>query len=117
MVHRNERIEFYLVRPDGKLFQVLVDVNGNHAVYINPLVSALEGVISKSEYKPGFGSYIFMAIPLELLRFDMQRTPVIVKGNIYRVRLGSEQEFTVWAPQDKGFAERSRFGTFILHFD
>ena len=117
LIHRNEHIELFIERPDGKLFQVIADVNGNHAVYINSLESELEGVISKAEYKPGVGTYIFIAIPVELLRFDMQRTPVIVKANIFRVRLGADREYTVWSPLDKAFSNKSQYGSIIMHFD
>ena len=116
-IHRNERIEFLMVRPDNKVFQVITDVTGRNGIYINGMASELEGVISHAEYKPNFGTYIFMAIPIELLRFDMQRTPVIVKANICRARLGAEPELSVWSPMEKGFFETAKYGTLILHFD
>ena len=116
-VYRNERIEFMIVRPDNKLFQVLADTRGRHAIFINGRISELEGVITHSSYQPGMGSNIFIAIPIELLRFDMQRTPVIVKGNLCRVRLTTPVEYSVWAPMEKSFAEKHNYGNLVMHFD
>ena len=116
-VTRNERIEFLMVRPDGKLFQVLADTAGRHSIYINGRISELEGVINHAEYVPGMGTNIFLAIPIELLRFDMQRTPVIVKGNLCRVRLSDPVEYSVWSPMAKSFAETQSYGTIVMHFD
>ncbi|MBO5722816.1 MAG: hypothetical protein J6S19_06845, partial [Lentisphaeria bacterium] len=117
LIHRNEHIELFIERPDGKLFQVIADVNGNHAVYINSLESALEGVISHAVYTPGVGTDIFMAIPLELLKFNMQVTPNTFRCNLYRVRLGAQQEYTVWAPINQGFNQKSRYSNIIFNFD
>ena len=116
-VYRNERMEFLLVRPDGKLFQVLADTKGQNAVFINGQMSEIDGVTTFAKYEPNVGTNIFIAIPIELLRFDMQRTPVIVKGNVCRVRFNNPVEYSVWSPMDKGFAERNNYGTIVLHFD
>ncbi len=116
-VHRNERIEILLVRPDGKLFQVLADTKGENAVYINGQQSELDGVVTAAAYQPGVGTNIFVAIPIEYLRFDMQRTPVIVKANICRVRLSTPVEYSVWSPMEKSFAEKNNYGTIVLHFN
>ena len=104
-------------RADKKLFQVVVDTNGDNAVYINSLESALEGVISHAVYTPGVGTDIFMAIPLELLKFNMQVTPNTFRCNLYRVRLGTQQEYTVWAPISQGFNQKSRYSNIIFNFD
>ena len=114
--HRNERVEVLIRRPDGKLFQVLADLAGRQAIYINGMQSELEGVIVKAKAVPGKGTDLFVAIPIELLKFDMQRTPVLVKANFCRVRLGSNPEYSVWAPVEKGFAEVARYATLVLHF-
>ena len=63
------------------------------------------------------GTNIFIAIPIDLLRFDMQRTPVIVKGNICRARFSNSVEYSVWAPVNKGFAEKHNYGSIVLHFN
>ena len=39
-----------IVRPDNKLFQVLADTRGRHAIFINGRISELEGVITHSSY-------------------------------------------------------------------
>jgi hypothetical protein len=116
-VYRNERIEFLLTRPDGKLFQVLADTRGQNAIFINGQPSELEGVITHAQYEPNMGTNIFIAVPIELLRFDMQRTPVIVKANICRARFSNPVEYSVWAPVDKGFAEKHNYGTLVFNFD
>jgi len=113
----NERIEFFMERSDKKLFQVVVDVNGSNGIYINSMESALDGVISRAVYTPGVGTDIFMAIPLELLKFNMQVTPNTFRCNLYRVRLGAQQEYTVWAPINQGFNQKSRYSNIIFNFD
>ena len=116
-VYRNERVEFLLERPDGKLFQVLADVKGQNAVFINGQPSEIDAVITHAQYTPNVGTDIFIAVPIELLRFDMQRTPVIVRGNVCRARFSNPVEYTVWAPMSNGFAERHKYGNIVLHFD
>ena len=116
-VYRNERIEFLLARPDGKLFQVLVDTKGQNMVFINGQQSELDGVISSANYQAGIGTNIFVAIPIDYLRFDMQRTPVIVKANLCRVRLSVPVEYSVWSPLEKSFAEQNNYSNIVLHFN
>ncbi|MBQ9368543.1 MAG: hypothetical protein IJT83_12245 [Victivallales bacterium] len=113
----NDHVEFFMERSDKKLFQVVVDVKGENAIYVNSLESSLEGVVSHAEYRPGVGTDIFMAIPIKFLKFNMQLTPNTYKCNLYRVRYGAEREYTVWAPVSQGFSERKRFTDIIFNFE
>ena len=104
-------------RSDKKLFQVVVDAAGKNGIYINSLESSLEGVISRAEYTPGVGTDIFMAIPIELLKFNMQHATNVYRCNLCRIRYGAEREYTVWSPVSQGFGERSRLTNIVFNFD
>ena len=60
---------------------------------------------------------VFVAIPVDALKFDMQRTPVVVKANVCRVRMGQAPELTAWAPLRERFDEVANYGTWIMHFE
>ena len=117
-VWRNERIELHIVRPDKKNYQVLGDANGKIALFLgNGLEADPDGIICKTQTVPGKGWQLFLAVPIEDLRFDMQRTPVTVKGNLCRARLKPDTEYSTWSPCKKAFAETESFSTFIFDFE
>ena len=107
-VARNERIEFMIVRPDGK---------GHYATYINGMPSESDDIVCRSEIVPGSGYRVFIEIPIERLKFDMQRTPVKIKANLFRVRQGVNLENSSWAPMRQAFNETHLYGTLIMHFE
>ena len=116
-VVRNERIEFMIQRPDNKVYQVLADPNGNVSLYIGGMQADPSDIIAKGKIVPGVGYMVFIAIPVDALKFNMQRTPVIVKANVCRVRMGQTPELTAWAPLRKTFSEVTNYGTWILHYE
>ena len=116
-VVRNERLEFMIQRPDNKVYQVLADPNGNVSLYIGGRQADPSDIIAKGKIVPGVGYMIFIAIPVDVLKFNMQRTPVIVKANVCRVRMGQAPELTAWAPLRKTFSEVTNYGTWILHYE
>ncbi len=114
---RNERIELLLVRPDQKLYQVLADAQGKTALFINGLQAEPDDILCKAETVPGKGWRLLLAVPVDALKFDMQRTPVVVKANLCRARLKPATEYSSWAPVKKAFNDTSTFGTLIFDFE
>ncbi|MBR4675608.1 MAG: hypothetical protein IKP00_14200 [Victivallales bacterium] len=114
---RNERIELHIVRPDKKLYQVLADASGKTALFLGGIEAAPEGIICKATTVPGKGWMLFLAVPVNDLGFDMQRTPVVVKANLCRARLKPETEYSTWSPCQKGFSETESFSSFIFDFE
>ena len=104
-------------RPDNKVYQVLADPNGNVSLYIGGMQADPSDIIAKGKIVPGVGYMVFVAIPVDALKFNMQRTPVVVKANVCRVRMGQAPELTAWAPLQKTFSEVTNYGTWILHYE
>ena len=47
---------------------------------------ATDGIVCRGETVPGLGWRTFFAIPVDKLKFDMQRTPVEVRAEFGRAR-------------------------------
>ncbi len=58
-----------------------------------------------------------IAIPVDDLKFDIQRTPVIVKGNLCRARVVPVIEYSVWGPVKGGFADPTGFVPLRFDFE
>ena len=117
-VGRNDHVEVMVVRPDGSIYQVLADAKGHSLLYVNAVQTMpMEGVVVNGEIVPGTGYRVFFALPVNALKFDMQRTPVVVKGDICRVRMFPEKESSAWAPLPGAFNGVKRYGTFVFDFN
>jgi hypothetical protein len=116
-VIKNERIEFMMVRPDGSLYQAFADATGHKALYLNGKPVSDAGIITRGEIIPGECYRVFFALPVNELKFDMQRTPVKVKGDVCRVRMDPGRENSAWAPLPGAFKDVSRYGTFVFDFN
>jgi len=114
---QNEHVEFIVIRPDGKTTQTMVDGRGRSAFFLswkqNPNVTA----VAWSENIPGKGWRAFVSVPVDDLKFDMQRTPVKVKFNICRDRRGGHPEHSSWSPMPKGYFDVHNYGELILDFN
>ncbi len=112
----NEHCEFLIVRPDGTLYQVLGDAKGRSALYLDKKQADASRVTIHGKDIPGKGWCVFMAIPVDDLKFDMQRTPVTVKAEFCRTRR-DPPENACWTPLAHDFFERNLYGTLILDFN
>ncbi len=112
----NDHVEAVLVRPDEILYQATVDVKGRKGLFLQRNPANAERILTTSEVLPGKGWRIFMALPIDDLKFDMQRTPVTIKIDFCRVS-GEPAEASAWTPLKNDFFERGNYGTAILDFN
>lgn len=113
----NDHVEVLVDRPDGVIYQVAADVKERMLFFLNRASSeATKGIVTHSEVVPGKCWRIFVALPVDALKFDMQHTPVNMKLEIARSRC-NPAENSAWTPLERMFHEREKFGTVILDFE
>ena len=113
---QNEHVEVLVRRPDNVTYQVIGDAKGQFAHYRDRKPSqATEKVVCRGEIVKGKGWRVFFALPIDALKFDMQRTPVVVRYAITRIRR-NPLEYSGSAPLG-GFFEYADYGTLILDFN
>ena len=78
---------------------------------------ATDGIVCRGETVPSLGWRTFFAIPVDKLKFDMQRTPVEVRAEFGRVRRGIERESSAWTPLSGGFNRVADYGRIVLDFN
>ena len=114
----NDHFEVLVQRPDNVLYQVIGDVKGRVALYLDGKVSSVtDGIVCRGETVPGLGWRTFFAIPVDKLKFDMQRTPVEIRAEFGRVRRGIERESSAWTPLSGGFNKIADYGRIVLDFN
>ena len=74
-----------------------------------------KGIVVRDAVEPGKGWKVFLAVPLDDLKPNMQLTPVTLKLEIARIRK-ADDECSAWTPIDTGFFERKSYGTVVLDF-
>ena len=115
---KNDHMELFVCRPDKLLYQILGDPKERTALYIQGKETVPPSrLVCRGETVPGKGWNLFFAVPIDDLKFDMQRTPVTIRANVCRVRRGLQTELSAWTPLEKGFYDTDRYGTVILDFD
>ena len=119
--YQNEHIEICFHRSDGKVVQFMGDVKGRAAYFIERTENSLpKGFVCRGENCKEWhaGWRVFFAIPLDSLKVDMQRTPVVIRANVCRVRKIGEPELTSWSPMEEhGFYDLPKYGTWVLDFN
>ena len=78
---------------------------------------ATDGIVCRGETVPGLDWRTFFAIPVDKLKFEMQRTPVEIKVEFERVRRGIERESSAWTPLSGGFNKVADYGRIVLDFN
>ena len=115
---QNEHIEVLVQRPDFLVYQVIGDAKGRHSLYLDRKAATGRptGIVCRGETVPGRGWRVFFAIPIDSLKFDMQRTPVTIRAEFARDRR-VPVERTTWSPLETGYYETGRYGTIDLDFN
>ena len=114
----NDHLEVIIVRPEGSRYQVIADAKSGKTLYVNAIErDGADKVVVRGEVVPGVGYRMFFAIPVNELKFDMQRTPVRVKGDFFRVRVQPDGENSAWAPLPGAFNDAARYGELVFDFN
>ena len=112
----NDHAEVMVVRPDEILYQAVGDVKGRTALYLQRKPASAAKIVLRNETVPGKGWRAFFALPIDDLKFDMQRTPVTIKADFCRARK-DPAEISAWTPLTNDFFERGNYGTVVLDFN
>ena len=111
----NDNIELLVERSDGQIYQVIAAPKSETVFLLDRRRDAPKGIVVKEDLEPGKGWKIFMAVPLDDLKPNMQLTPVKLKLELARIRkIGDER--SAWTPIEGNFFERKSYGTVILDF-
>jgi hypothetical protein len=118
-VVQNDHMEYVIVRPDGTVFQFVADARGLLNLYVDNKAAPIPGKTVCRVKRTRGGPWIqFMAIPMEILKLDLQKRSASVRANVCRVRRGLHGEFTSWAPVGtKGFVSKEEAGEFVFDFN
>ena len=111
----NDHIELLVDRSDGRIYQVIAAPNSETVFLLDRRRDAPKGIVVHDAVEKGKGWKLFIAVPLDDLKPNMQLAPVTLKMEIARVRKANE-EYSTWTPIDTGFFERKSYGTVILDF-
>lgn len=118
---RNEHVEICVHRGDGKVIQYIGDAKGQVSCYVDNIeVAVPRGTVCRGENCKDWheGWRVFFAIPLDSLKPNMQRTPVVIRANVCRERKLDRPEFTSWAPMEKnGVYDVQKYGTWTFDFN
>ena len=112
---RNDCLEYYFIRPDGQMLQMVIDVRGKMSFHVR-LQDAIpsDGITVRSQKIDGEGFYTFVAIPWKKLGINSIAAGTKLKFNLCRTRNGERQEFGSWGVVESAYAESDGFGTIIL---
>jgi hypothetical protein len=111
----NDHIELLVDRSDGHVYQVIAAPKSETVLLLDRKRNEAKGIVVKDAVDTGKGWKLFMAVPLDDLKPNMQLTPVTLKMEIARVRKANS-EYSTWTPIDTGFFELGSYGTVILDF-
>ena len=111
----NDHIELLADRSDGRIYQVIASPKSETVFLLDRRRAEPKGIVVRDAVEKGKGWKLFIAVPLDDLKPNMQLTPVTLKMEIARVRKAGD-EYSTWTPIDTGFFERKSYGTVILDF-
>ena len=111
----NDHIELLVDRSDGRIYQVIAAPRSETVFLLDRRRDQAKGIVVHDAVEKGKGWKLFVALPLDDLKPNMQLTPVTLKMEIARVRKAKD-EYSTWTPIDTGFFERASYGTVILDF-
>ena len=111
----NDHVELLVDRSDGRIYQVIASPKSQTVFLLDRRRDEPKGIVVRDAVEPGKGWKVFLAVPLDDLKPNMQLTPVTLKLEIARVRK-ADDECSTWTPIDTGFFERKSYGTVILDF-
>ena len=111
----NDHIELLVDRSDGRIYQVIAAPESETVFLLDRRRDEPKGIVVHDVAEEGKGWKLFLALPLDDLKPNMQLTPVTLKMEIARVRKAND-EYSTWTPVDTGFFERKNYGTVILDF-
>ena len=114
----NDNLQILVRRPDDKVYQVIVDPAGRYVHLLDRVrdMSGNDGIVGRGEVVGGRCWRAFFAVPIDGLKFDMQRTPVTVRAEFARERKGV-QERSAWTPLEGNYFEGRNYGTIVLDFN
>lgn len=111
----NDHIELLVDRSDGLIYQVIASPKSQTVFLLDRRRDEPKGIVVRDAVEPGKGWKVFLAVPLDDLKPNMQLTPVTLKLEIARIRK-TDDECSAWTPIDTGFFERKSYGTVVLDF-
>lgn len=111
----NDHVEMLVDRSDGRIYQVIAAPRSETIFLLDRHRDLPKGIIVREAVQPGKGWQLFMAIPLDDLKPNMQLTPVTLKLELGRIRKAGDER-SAWTPLETGFFERKNYGTVILDY-
>jgi len=111
----NDHAELLVERSDGRIYQVIAAPDSETVLLLDRKRAEPKGVVVKDAVESGKGWKLFLAVPLDDLKPNMQLTPVTLKLELARIRKAGDER-SAWTPIETGFFERKSYGTVILDY-
>jgi len=111
----NDHVELLVERSDGRIYQVIAAPDSETIYLLDRHRGEPKGIVTRDAVEPGKGWKVFLAVPLDDLKPNMQLTPVTLKLELARVRKAGDEK-SAWTPLETGFFERKSYGTVILDY-